>query len=103
MGAVKKKTVEEFIAEVRGAHSVMLKLSSYKFQHIIRGKRKLKKEYNSYSDAAYDIAVELEQQCKRAICIDDLLELGEIVCRATNTPLEAFIEILELFDLEIIE
>ncbi len=103
MATVKKKTIEEFMAAIRGGHAVMLKLSSYKFERIIRGRRKLKRAYNNYSDTAEDKAGELEDQCKRAMCADDFIGLAEIVCRATNTPLETFIDILEMFDLELTE
>lgn len=100
MAAVDKSTADKFIEKLRGCNAVMRKivsLSGWKFFK----RRRLKRQFNKLDDEAFEEAEKIEERSQRAICADDLMELGEIICRTTNTPNDTFCEILSLLDIEV--
>lgn len=100
MAAVEKSTVDKFIDRLRGCNAVMRKLVSLSGLKFFK-RRRLKRQFNKLDDEAYDEALKIEERSQRAICADDLMDLGAVVCRTTNTPQEAFYEILGLLDVEV--
>ncbi len=97
---VKKNSVLKLISAVREQNAVMRKIASSTLEKR-RGKRKLRREYKRLREGAYDTALEIEEQCQRAICADDLVELSEILCRTTNTAQETLFDVFELLSIEI--
>lgn len=100
MAKLDKSTVDSFIDKLRGCNAVMRKLASLQFSRY-RARRRLKREWDNLYDEAYDEAVKLEERSQRAICADDLIDLGGIICRTTNTPQETFYEVLALLGIEV--
>lgn len=102
MATVEKSTVERFIERLRGCNAVMRKRVSLSGWHPFKRLR-LKREFNKLDDEAYETAEKIEERSQRAICADDLMELGAIICRTTNEPLEAFNDVLVILSIEIKE
>ena len=100
MAAVEKSTVDRFIEKLRGCNAVMRKRISLSGVKLFK-RLKLKKEFNRLDDEAFDEAVKIEERSQRAICADDLMDLGEVICRTTNEPQEAFYEVLSLLGIEV--
>ena len=102
MAAVDKSTIDKFIEKLRGCHAVMRKLVSISGWKPFK-RRRLKREFRRLDDAAYDEAINIEERSHRAICADDIMELGAIICRTTNQPQEALYEVLALLEVEVTE
>lgn len=102
MASVQQITVEQFVELARRANAVLRKISSSKLDKV-SGVRKLKRDWRLQNNKANILANELESQSERAICADDLMELVGIVCRSTNKPQEAFVNILSELDIEVTE
>ncbi len=102
MAAIEKSTVDRFVEKLRGCNAVIRKrvsLSGWKpFKRL-----KLKREFNRLEDAAFDEAVKIEERSQRAICADDLMDLGAVICRTTNDAQEAFYDVLTTLGIEIKE
>ena len=100
MAAIEKDTADKFIENLRGCNAVMRKrvsLSGLKpFKRL-----KLKREFNKFDNEAYEVAEKIEERSQRAICADDLMDLGAIVCRTTNDPQAAFTKVLVLLGIAV--
>lgn len=100
MAAIEKDTADKFIENLRGCNAVMRKrvsLSGWKpFKRL-----KLKREFNKFDNEAYEVAEKIEERSQRAICADDLMDLGAIVCRTTNDPQTAFAKVLVLLGIAV--
>lgn len=102
MAIVEKSTVDRFIEKIRGCNAVMRKrvsLSGWKpFKRL-----RLKREFRKLEEEAFEVAVKIEERSQRAICADDLMDLGEIICRTTNDAQEALNDVLNILGIEIRE
>ncbi len=99
---IKKSYLLKVISAVREQNAVLRKVASSTLNKT-RGKRSLRREYSKLRANAYETALEIEEQCQRAICADDIVKLSEIVCRTTNSAQDTLLDIFELLEIEISE
>lgn len=102
MAAIEKSTVDKFIDRLRGCNAVMRKRISLNGWHPFK-RLKLKREFNRLDDEAFEEAVKIEERSLRAICADDVMDLGTVICRTTNDPQSALLDVLVILGIEVKE